>query len=300
MHDYRTKITRSRASFPDTNESLSVSFGMHQFTLIRIAWGIAALGAATASISTAQQPQQAKSLRFEVAAIKPGDPGVGESSSSSTGGPGGQYRLVNMPLSQWVGMTLSVRDYALKAPSWLNTSRFDLDARLPADEPVDQKATSEMMRSLLIERFGLKWHEESGSVSGYELVTDKKVLLKPTGLLEQLEGRHGTGSGSGSINGTNVSMSELAGMLGSALGRPVVDATHLSGGFDIKLTWRPFDDAAVADEKRYGKQYGIDIDSIPSSVATALREQLGLRLQSAKVPSKVIVADYINRQPTGN
>jgi hypothetical protein len=34
----------------------------------------------------------------------------------------------------------------------------------------------------------------------------------------------------------------------------VVDATHLSGGYDIKLIWRPMDDAAVAEAKGFGMQ----------------------------------------------
>ena len=37
------------------------------------------------------------------------------------------------------------------------------------------------MKALLIERFGLKWHEELRSVSGYELVAGKKVLVKASG-----------------------------------------------------------------------------------------------------------------------
>ena len=209
-------------------------------------------------------------------------------------------------MKQWVEMGLSVRDYALKTPSWLDTSRFDLNARLPAIEPGDQKAAAnqdpkaEMMKALLVERFGLKWHEELQSVSGFELVPDKKVLLKPSSLVERLEGAHGSGWGPSVINGTNMSMSEFAGLLGQVLGRPVVDATHLSDGFDIKMMWVPDNDAAAAEQRRYGKQYGIDVDSLPSSVTGALREQLGLRLQSAKVPSKVIVVDQINRQPTEN
>ena len=277
---------------------------MRKAALASFAAIIAAVGALSASISTAQQPQQAKSWQFEVASIKPSDPKLVVGSSSSTRG--GLFQMVNTPLKQWVEMGLSVRDYALKAPSWLDTSRFDLKARLPAGEPVNQKATAnqdpkaEMMKALLIERFGLKWHEELQSVSGFELVTDKKVLLKPSSLLERLEGAHGSGWGPSAINGTNMSMSEFAGLLGQVLGRPVVDATHLSGGFDIKLMWLPDNDAAVAEEKRYGKQYGIDVDNLPSSVTTALREQLGLRLQSAKVPSKVIVVDHINSQPTQN
>jgi uncharacterized protein (TIGR03435 family) len=58
------------------------------------------------------------------------------------------------------------------------------------------------------------------------------------------------------------------------------------------------DDAAVAQAKGFGMK-DADIDNL-SSIFTAVREQLGLRLQSAKVPSKVIVVDQINRQPTAN
>ena len=190
---------------------------MRKAALASFAAVIVALGAFSAGISTAQQPQQAKSWQFDVAAIKPSDPKLVVGSSSSTRG--GLFQVVNTPLKQWVEMGLSVRDYALKAPSWLDTSRFDLKARLPAGEPVNQKATAnqdpkaEMMKALLIERFGLKWHEELQTVSGFELVPDKKVLLKPASLLERLEGAHGSGWGPSAINGTNMSMAELAGLL---------------------------------------------------------------------------------------
>lgn len=264
---------------------------MRQAALASFAAVIVVVGVLSSSVSTAQQPPQTKPLQFEVAAIRPSDPKLGGYSHTSGGGPGGQFHMVNVPLKQWVEIGLSVKDYALKAPSWLDTSRFDLDAKPPAN----QKATPEMMKALLIERFGLKWHEESQTVSGYELVTDKKVLIEPSGLLERLKGS-GSSSGPGLIGGTNMPISELAKALGDVLGTPVVDATHLSGVFDIKLMWRPADDAAVAEEKRRG----IDVDNLPSSVSTAVREQLGLRLQSAKVPSKVIVVDNINRQPTQN
>jgi uncharacterized protein (TIGR03435 family) len=249
----------------------------------------------SANISTAQPPQQqAKSLQFEVAVIRPGKPLAdwppGESRISNSGS-GGQFRMVNVPLKQWVEIGLSVNNYGLKAPSWLDTSRFDLDARLPAA----QNAKPEMLKALLIERFGLKWHEELQSVSGFELVPDKKVLVQSSSLLERLEGP-GSSSGPGLIGGTDMPMSEFAEALGKVFGRPVVDATHLSGGFDIKLMWRPDGEATAAEWRRHG----IDVDNLPDSITTALREQLGLRLQSAKVPSKVVVVDNINRQPTEN
>jgi uncharacterized protein (TIGR03435 family) len=268
---------------------------MRQSVLVGFAVIIATVVAVSASFSTARQPQQAKSLQFEVAAIKPGHPQPGGvESSSSSGGSGSQFQMVNTPLKQWVEMGLSVPDYALKATSWLETSRFDLNARLPS-EAVDKKAKAEMMKALLIERFGLKWHEESQSVSGYELVPDKKVLVEPSSLLERLKG-HGSDSGPSLIRGTNISMSELAEALGKVLGRPVVDATHLSGVSSFELMWRPSEDAEVASQKHYG----VDVDNLPSTVFSALREKLGLRLQGAKVPSKVIVVDNINSEPTEN
>jgi uncharacterized protein (TIGR03435 family) len=254
---------------------------------------IAAVGIFLASASAAQPPP----AHFEAAAIKPGTPNqIG--SSTRGGAPGGQYQIANMPLRQWVEIGLSVQDYALKAPSWLDTSRFDLNAKLP-NQPVTETSLVEMMRTLLIERFGLKWHEEPQTVSGYELVVDKKLLAQPATLMERLRGPS-WGSGPTLINGTNLPMSKLAELLGTSLGRPVVDATHLSGGYDIQLRWQPTDDAALASERQYGKQYGVDVDNLPGSASTALREKLGLRLQPAKVAWKIIVIDHIDTQPTPN
>lgn len=203
--------------------------------------------------------------------------------------------MENTPLRQWVEMALSVRDYALKAPSWLDGARFDLDARLPAGRPADEKSLGEMMRNLLVERFALKWHEESQKVSGFELVAGKKLLLKASDPSDPKQ-RSGRSWGPTLIGGHNISMPVLATMLGDALRRPVVDATHLSGGFEIDLRWHPDDAAAVADARQRGVP---DLDNLPS-IFTAVQEQSGLRLQPAQVPLDVVVVDSINRQPTEN
>ncbi len=266
----------------------------------------AAVGTLVAGIASAQQSP--KPLQFEVAAIKPGNTNhLGAVTSTK----GKLFQMVNVPLKSWVEMGLSVPDYALKAPAWLDGTTFDLDAKLPEqflnqtgpNQPVNekamaerQKAMAEMMKNLLIERFELKWHEVSGSVSGYELVTDKRFLAQPATLMERLRGPGGAGWGRSSVSGTNMPMSRLAELLGIALGKPVVDATHLTGGYDIKLAWRPDNDAELARQR----QYEDGVDNLPDSAFTAVREQLGLRLQPAKVPAKVIVIDQINRQPTGN
>jgi len=261
-----------------------------QLLLRRLAIAIFAL---SANIAIAQQPRQ-----FEAAAIKPGNPQMPGMSSTSFGGPGGTFRLSNTPLKQWIMLGLSVRDYALKAPAWLDSARFDLEAKLP-NTPLDQNARPEMMKSLLIKRFDLKWHEEPQTVAGFELVPDKKILLQPSGILDRLHGP-GSSGGNGLISGNDLPISELAKALGDALQKPVVDSTHLTGVYTYKLMWQPSDEATLATRRQYDKQYGTDVDNLPSSLTTALREQLGLRLQPAKVPAKIIVIDNINRQPTAN
>jgi len=200
-----------------------------------------------------------------------------------------------MPLKQWVEMAFSVSDYGLKSPGWLEGARFNLDAKLPVAKSIDQESVSEMLRSLLIERFALKWHVERQDVSGYELIIGKKLLLKPSDVKDHPQ-KGGRSRGPALIGGRNMPISELAVALGEVLGRPVVDATHLSGGFDVNLRWRPDDAAGLADAQRRRMP---DLENLPS-LFTAVQEELGLRLQRGRVPFDIIVIDNIDRQPTEN
>jgi uncharacterized protein (TIGR03435 family) len=82
------------------------------------------------------------------------------------------------------------------------------------------------------------------------------------------------------------------------LGAPVNDNTGLPGTYDwtfyhsrdglapLATTAEPFANRPASDP------------NVPSLQA-ALREQLGLRLDSARVPARVLVIDAM-RQPTGN
>jgi uncharacterized protein (TIGR03435 family) len=78
-------------------------------------------------------------------------------------------------------------------------------------------------------------------------------------------------------------MELLAGYIGNRLGQIVIDKTTLGGEYDFTLEWAR-DDTPDA--------------SVPS-LPTALREQLGLRLQSENAPVRVLVIDSIAR-PSAN
>ena len=93
--------------------------------------------------------------------------------------------------------------------------------------------------------------------------------------------------------GNNVTMDGLAAQLGgdSDIGRTVVNQTGLRGTFDVTLEYTP-PGAADAD-------MSASDPSAPPSVLTALREQLGLKLESQRGQVDALAVDHVD-QPSGN
>jgi uncharacterized protein (TIGR03435 family) len=81
-------------------------------------------------------------------------------------------------------------------------------------------------------------------------------------------------------------MRMLASVLTQYVGRPVVDRTGLTGNYDYKLKYAddPDPEATVSEG---------------ASIFTALQEQLGLKLESARVPIDTIVVERVSR-PSAN
>jgi uncharacterized protein (TIGR03435 family) len=72
--------------------------------------------------------------------------------------------------------------------------------------------------------------------------------------------------------------------------RIVTDGTGLQGNYDFDLTWAP---EQTVQAPPGAPSPAPDPDS--PSIFTALREQLGLKLQSARGPVDVIVIDRVER-----
>ena len=94
-------------------------------------------------------------------------------------------------------------------------------------------------------------------------------------------------------------MAQLAATLQSMVGRPVVDRTGLTGGFDMDLQWTPLNDSGVVPN-------GVDAAPGPNgspdesaSIFTAVQEQLGLKLERQRDRFEVLVIDHVAR-PTAN
>lgn len=88
-----------------------------------------------------------------------------------------------------------------------------------------------------------------------------------------------------------VSVETVAKTLGEIVGRSVLDQTQLSGSFDIELNYvpdpMPPSQAIPPDSK--------PIDPSGPSIFTAIREQLGLKLESRRKPVEILVIDRIER-----
>jgi uncharacterized protein (TIGR03435 family) len=93
------------------------------------------------------------------------------------------------------------------------------------------------------------------------------------------------------MEGTGIELRALAAELSLVLGRTVIDKTNLDGLYNLNLIWNSGGSAAAQPA---------DADTASgSSIFTAVQEQLGLRLESAKGPVSVLVIDHIEK-PTEN
>ena len=181
-------------------------------------------------------------------------------------------------------LAFDVRDYSLSGPSWLDSERFDIVAKIPA--AASRAQVPAMLQELLKSRFGLAFHWEPKEISGYALVAAAKgVKIQPV----ESTGESSNSTGDGMIQARQISMEGFARLLEKALDRPVQDLTGMPGVFDLDLSWTP-DEAPAAPS-----------EDVPApSLFTALQDQLGLRLRAQKVTIRTLVVDHVERVPSAN
>jgi uncharacterized protein (TIGR03435 family) len=101
----------------------------------------------------------------------------------------------------------------------------------------------------------------------------------------------------GARQGKNVSMQYFAFYLSQELGQTVVDQTGLKGHYDFNVKWG-YDGPMMVVPAPAGSPDAADLPVTPPPgvlVFEALRKQLGLRLDKAKVPTQKVVIDHIEK-----
>jgi uncharacterized protein (TIGR03435 family) len=208
--------------------------------------------------------------KFEVASIKlsPSD-SVGFQSMTK----GGRYRAMTATVKDLICWSYGVHGFQISGgPPWLSSVAYDVEARL---DPGTKPATVRLMvQALLGDRFGLKFHRAARETVGYEL----RIAEGGAKVKERKEGGRGLGLGRGSLSGDGATINQLASELADQTGVAISNATGLVGRFDFDLKWA--EDAS-------------DVNEPP--LASALREQIGLKLVKAKVSIQVMIIDHAEK-----
>jgi len=225
--------------------------------------------------------QAAAQPAFEVASIKPS---TTDQNGSSWRVQPGRVTMVNESIKQIIQAAYSVQDHQYSGPAWLEGERYNIDAK--ADSKGDGKQLLLMLRTLLAERFKLVVHHETKSMPGYALVPAKGGLK-----IHPVEGESSnTNESRNKLTATHIDMARFTKFLTNLLSQPVVDETGVKESFSFVLQY--VNPRSLRAEKADG-------DNVLPTIFTALTEQLGLKLESRKVPVDVLVVDRAER-PSDN
>ena len=223
-----------------------------------------------ASLARAQAPD-----RFEVVSIRPNASGGVNTQIKLNGG---RLVVTNGSLKTLIRNAYGLLSFQLAGgPNWLDTDMFDILAETGQRKEISQDQFKLLLQGLLADRFHLKIHLETREEPVYGLLIDKNGSK----LTKAAVGETGAGMnthrepGKVIMKGTGVPISELATNLGNQLGRFVIDRTQLEGHYTFLLEFAPVQAQ----------------DSDSPSLFSAVREQLGLKLEPQKAPVEVWVID---------
>jgi uncharacterized protein (TIGR03435 family) len=190
-------------------------------------------------------PPMVVPTEFEVASVKPTDPGLRMGRYQIQ--PGGRVVVGGMTLRFLLNRAFNTfnDDAIAGVPAFANSDRYDITAKAGGGiGPSDMEATAPMMLNLLKERFKLQYHTEERPVQAYSLVAGKPKLKKadPNSRIycRNTNAPPGAPQGSRVLTCQNVTMAQFAERLQNAvpgLGWPVQDSTGLEGSWDLSLTF---------------------------------------------------------------
>ena len=221
-------------------------------------------------------------LRFEVATIRP-HKFAGDEPSDRRMLPGGRFVATATTVRTLLRIAFGAAASGISGvPGWVDTDLFDINgSTVDHGEVKTPEQFQELILSLLEERFQLKFHMDEKTTAVYWLELDKAGKtgpgLRPSGADAQPNMSNSSNGSRATMKVSKASMNDVAAALTRQAGRPVEDHTDLKGDFDFEIAWTP--DGAV--------------EPAEPPLVTVLKEQLGLKLQSAKGATKVVVVDQI-------
>jgi len=221
------------------------------------------------------------------------------------------YAATNVSLKMLIEEAYGIRqDLISGAPGWVDSIRFDIDAKVAGGNVNDLKKLKpeqrmSMLKPMLADRFQVKVHTETKTLPVYELVVAKggsklKEAMPGYTYTNGIKGPDGVAHGGmmrmsrGEVTGQALAVESLVNMLSRQLQRTVIDKTGLTGKYDFTLQWTEESSDPMFKGGDGSQQKAEPApDATGPSIFTALQEQLGLKLQSAKGPVETLVIDHV-------
>jgi uncharacterized protein (TIGR03435 family) len=219
-------------------------------------------------------------------------------------------KLENVQIFWLISLAYGVEYHHISnPPDWAGRTTFNVEAKSDAaadqrmatlDKEQEKLEQQHMVQALLTERFNLKvhWSTQEGDI--YNLVLTKGgSKLRPAGSMppppEELKWlrdsktpppihQQGDGRLGYEFYGHDCPIEDLARTIGSMMGRDVVNQTGLTGKFDFHIQYH-------GNTPRDNR--GEDPTLWPP-LTDALEDQLGLKLEPAKGPVRLLVVDHID------
>jgi uncharacterized protein (TIGR03435 family) len=279
-------------------------------------FGAAGIGIVTwcaVAAPRAETPASQDRPAFEAATIRENkEPGMGGGRQQRL--PGGRFVATKFPLRgllriAYGNATIFRPDDQMEGvPGWVDSMKFDIDAKAAAEFTADPdgivREHLRMLRTLLEDTFKIKGRVERRERPIYELTRLSADSFGPRFRVSTADCSPGappptegykcgiTNLGPGKGNALRgVPINALLALLriSPAVDRLVYDKTGLEGTFDFEFYFAPPFILGPG-----GAVPNPDVDAGPT-VFTALREQLGFKLEPARGPVEVLVIERIEK-----
>jgi uncharacterized protein (TIGR03435 family) len=225
---------------------------------------------------------------FEVASVRSSKGGEGNRRENIQASPG-SLNMRNVSLKSAIRWAYHVMDYQVSGPDGLGSERYDIAAKAAGPAAEDQLRL--MLEALLAERFKLTLHRETKELSCYLLVPAKGGIKFHESTTTDGEPVVNPDKTRMTVEVKGVPATQFVEMLANILHAPVINNTGFAGRYDATINFGKY----VPDGT--GKEGSFDPVAM---IINGLQEELGLKLESKKMPIDLLVIEHAEKAPVEN
>jgi uncharacterized protein (TIGR03435 family) len=247
------------------------------------------------NVNVIDQASKTHKMVFDVVSIKPSQ-GKGFADPIETKFGSIEVSLKNINLRFLIQYAFELKSFQIVGgPKWIVEDHYDIVAK--SETAMSSQELHLKLQSLLADRFNLTVHREGKDLPIYALSVDKVGAKFQSSKKDQfsISVRSNT-NGQRRLIGEKSSMLALSDYLSTLVDRPVLDHTGITGDFDFTFEWDAHNSPSGGIQIA-SPQISRDTSTAPEgpSIFTAIREQLGLKLDATRGTVDVLIVDGADR-----